>query len=203
MAEKENLIQFIRKLPVTAIAKAILYILLLTALFGLLAMFPNVGYSGKAHVKSVDPYYAGGSIYVEADVDVTFNPILYPLSWLFGEGHISRPIWSVSVMEHVGHWTINDLEDSVLFSAMLSELIRNFLFLFIMVASIEIVRQRKLHLCLLAGVFGFYFGGFIGAFVGLFIGGFSIFLLLPYLEELGYEWFLEENERAKREGVFD
>jgi hypothetical protein len=196
MSEKEAPTQHVKKLPAIILAKRIFYILLITAFFWFLALFPDIGYSGWAKITHVEPHSSEGYIIVDSYVDVTFNPVFYPLSWFFGKGHVFGPIKTISVMEHAGHWILSELADEVVFSVMLAELIKNLMFLLILVTAIEIIGERKLHLCLIAGAIGFHFASYIGAFIGLFVGGFLIFFLAYLLEKRGY--VLLEGE--KREG---
>jgi len=195
MSRKEALIQRIKKFPAIAIAKRVFYIILITGFFWLLASFPGIGYSGWAQIEHVESHSGEGYIIVDSYIDVTFNPVFYPLSWFFGKGHIVGPAKTISIMEHASHWILSELADEVVFSIMMVESTKNIVFLFIMVTAIEIIGERKLHFCILGGAVGFYFASYIGAFVGLFLGGFLIFFLAYLLEKRGYT--LLEKERKE------
>lgn len=148
-----------------------------------LSIFPNVGYFGWAHVGRGDvvKVYELPHIYaiVNYTYDITYNPFLFPLTWLHGGGHASGSSLmitfpSTSIFAGAAWPSPHEMEEEALMNTAFSEIRPNFLMLFIIALAIEIAKMRSLFVCLFGGVIGFIPGGLVGTVVGLVIGVFIV-----------------------------
>jgi len=142
----------------------------------LLSIFPNFGYSAKART-SVEAKDVLGWWYVIADCNITFNPFLYPFSWLIGSGRfsgshrfVSMPIWTGGEFPHPAPRTPKDLEGEAIMSLVLSQVNINIIYNFIVLLTIKLLKMQDLYFCLIAGIAGFPIGGLMGALSGFLIG---------------------------------
>jgi len=74
----------------------------IAVLFGFLGIFPSLGYHGEVNTQVVDRDPWGFWI-VSAECNVSFNPVLYPFSWISGRGLYSTAFEFVSVPTYVGY----------------------------------------------------------------------------------------------------
>jgi|GEM_PF-3701196 hypothetical protein len=156
-----------------------LLILGFTFLFTLLAIFPMVGYYGMARINSIE--YFGSYAYVKFEYEATYNPSLYPASWVFGKGVISgnftmitlplaykgeipRPVWGSK----------KDILDKAMLMIVIGELKANLPTILLICLIIEVIEKRILHLMILSGIVGFFMAEVMGAFIGLATGVFMV-----------------------------
>jgi hypothetical protein len=181
---------------VFSLLKKIIIAIVITLFFFALASFPEIGYHGKASL--IFPFKEGvlEGLYpyriVNYSCDVSFNPFLYPFSWLQGKGHISGIFTMVYLPQSYGgtapdippyhpsgvYWgTHEDMEQEGLMNVVLSQLtFLNALYVFIIVFIIELFRKHGLLLCLFVGIICFAFDGPLGGVIG-FIFGVLLFIL--------------------------
>jgi hypothetical protein len=163
----------------------------LASLLVFLSIFPNVGYSGSAHVDRGDvvKVYELLSIYaiVKYTYNITYNPFLYPLTWLRGDGSasgsssmITFPL-SGSIFVSTVWPGLKEMEEDALMCMALSEIHLNFLMLFLVALAIELAKIRSLFICVFGGVIGFISGGLLGTIGGFFIPFFVIEFIMVRL----------------------
>lgn len=147
----------------------------ITIFFTLLSIFPSIGYFGEARtsVLAGDRY---GFLTVCAYPNITFNPFLYPFTWLTENGRpsnsflfISKPNYYVTgESAHPIPRTPEDLEEEAILTAVVRQLYINIPFNFFMLLVIGLVEIQDLYLCLWIGALGFPVLGVLGAFLGFF-----------------------------------
>jgi len=192
-----NLLENKRKAQVFSYLRKIAIALGIAALFFILSLYPSLGYFGEADtsVRARDPM---GFWLVYAKANMTYNPFLYSLTWLRGEGILTdRSFIFISYPVYVGGgegshpvWrTPQELEEEATIRLVLSQLYLNLIYNFAIVLVIEIGKLRSLYFCLIGGIIGFPIGGIggipfgatLGAVAG-FVGGIlSIIFVLPRL----------------------
>lgn len=175
----------------------------ITLFFSFLAAFSGIGYHGKASL--ILPFKEGvlegqySYRIVTYSCNVSFNPFLYPLSWLQGKGHISDIFKMVYLPQSYGspssdvypyypsgaYWgTHRDMEQEGLMNVVFSQLtLLNALYLFIIIFVIELFGKHGLLLCLLGGTVGFALGGLFGSVVGFVIGALIFVFLILIIKE--------------------
>jgi len=146
----------------------------------ILGLFNGIGYK----VCSIDEVlftihsrmgYADAVFYV----DITFNPILYPIYWLKGFGSIKGnysmmyvpesykpgefggPIWGISEKERY---------DTYITFLATSGITSNFVSLLFLTALIEIIGHRKAYFVILCGLVGFAVADLLGVIIGAILG---------------------------------
>lgn len=172
----------------------------------LLSLFPNLGYYGEVET-SVGARSPTGFWLVQARANMTYNPFLYSLSWMQGEGVLSdRTFTFVSYPTYVGGefkfplWrTPSELEDEAILRLVLSQMYNNLLYNIAVLLLIEFGKLRSLYFCLLGGIIGFPLGGIwgfpleatIGSFIGFLTGILFILFVFPRLKKEGVlvEWW--------------
>ncbi len=181
---EKRLIPFVRKL---IIAGAI------AAFFAVFAVFPRMGYFCEVDIVpedvKKDPF---GLWLMPVSCNMSYNPFLYPSSWLVGRGQLSIGFWMYSVPEYVGGefpslvWRSEaDLEEEAILVLILNEMPMNVISNLLIFLGVELLKLRELYACLFGGVIGFPFGGPIGAFIGFFVGTFAVLFVWPKLKESG------------------
>ena len=168
--------------------KRLLVVIGITMFLMLISTFANVGYVAKAHTRVVARDLAGYA-YVNANVSIVYNPLLFSLSWLTGNGNFSGPYKFVSMPEYVGSGEAyvprrkspRELEQEAIMSIVVNQLSPNTIFNLIIVLAIKLVKMQDLYFCLFAGIIGFLIRGFIGALFGLVIG---LLLTVPVMIRL-------------------
>jgi hypothetical protein len=165
--------------------------LLVTALFGLFAIFQGLGYYGKATVQVIDRENSGFWV-VNASVDILYDPFLYPFAWLSGQGHLVADFTMVSIPtysrgEGGGTYPVwrtpAELADDAITLRTLDELITNVPYVFLIVLVVGLVAGWDSYLYFIGGMVGFAVGGVLGTVVGFFTGAFLIFYILPRLKK--------------------
>lgn len=158
----------------------------ISLLFALLAIIPPLGYTGKAQVKVLERHWTGYWLF-DANFSITFNPFVYPLSWLIGYGNPSGAFLFISAPTYVGGGDFTypvwrspaDLEDEAIIKITLKEIPLNILYNFGVFLVVELTRLRVLYFCILGGVLGFPIGGLIGAVIGLSVGALLGIYVIP------------------------
>ena len=160
--------------------------LLIALLFVLLSIFPTLGYQGEAKIN--DLYRNWQLLYMEVDIsaNITYNPFLFSLSWLTGNGIVSTRFMMrappKSAVQGMVSWaSLQEVEEDALIMLMLNTVFLNLPYNFIIVLAIELLEKRILYLCLFGGMIGFILGGLVGSLV-CFIGGvFVVGIVMPRL----------------------
>lgn len=171
------------------ILRKIIFAILFAFLLALLGIFDGVGYYlYYIDERSFVPHNRLGYADVVFSCDIIYNPILYPLYWITGNGDLSGnfsikyvpegyypgefggPIWGLSKEDRYASYVIHMLTWGI---------VLNFFILFSFNMAIEIVGKRSLYLILLCGVCGFIALKITGMIVGL-SAGFAIVMLLMF-----------------------
>jgi hypothetical protein len=163
----------------------------LTALFALFAIFPGLGYFGKAsvNIKSQESF---GFWVVDANCNILYNPFLYPLAWLTGRGHLVTNFTMVSVPTYsrgTGEgftpvWrTPAELADDAVVLRITDELFTNVPYVFIILLVVGLAVGWDSYLYFIGGILGFAVGGVLGTVVGFFAGALVIIFILPKLKK--------------------
>lgn len=178
----------------------------ISLLFALLAIIPPLGYSGKAQVKVLERHWTGYWLF-DANFSATFNPFVYPLSWLSGYGNPSGAFLFISAPTYVGGefkypaWrSPADLEDEVMIKITLKEIPLNILFNFGVFLVVELTRLRVLYFCILGGVLGFPIGGSIGAVTGFFVGALLGVYVIPRIIKSAYRTRIKDPLLTEESG---
>lgn len=157
-----------------------------------LSIFPNVGYFGSAHVDRgnvawvyINPFVMYGI--VNYTYDITYNPFLFPFTWLRGDGCTSGSSSMVTLPKSIvmrGPFAVpilpnqRDIEEDAVIKTVNLEIPPNFLTLFAITLAIEFTKMRSLFVCLVVGTIGFIPGGPLGTIAGLFTGVFIVVFLI-------------------------
>lgn len=189
---------------VTAILGKVGIALVCTLFFVILALIPFIGNMVDVHVYyPIEKHteFVGDSEYsyaiVRFDANASFNPMLYPLSWLVGRGHISGN-FSMVYMPYVtggrtdygetpqttvwGKRTV--VQGEAMMKLVIEELLNNLPLLPAIFFAIELVGRRRLYFWFLGGVVGFIFGTLTGVIVGFTCAVFSTIFLSPNFKRL-------------------
>ena len=191
-----------RKPLLRALLSKIAIALFLTLFFGIFALIPSIGCKIEVYVYrpyqkihewvgSTELYYA----FITYNANATFNPLLYPASWLTGRAVFSGNYTMVHVPSYVGGYTgdaspsprwgkPSEIAESATMNLILNELFVNLPFLPVIFFVIELLNKRVLFLWFLGGVAGFGVAGIIGLLAGIPIAVVSTALLLPRLREI-------------------
>jgi len=192
----------IKKKLVTGVLKKAVIALVPTLFFGVLALLPSLGYVVQTRVNSIDKHYElyGTSDYVFAVINfkcnASFNPLLYPVSWLSGKGSmrgnfsmIYLPFWRTGVTKEGEQYFFpfwgkqKVIEGEASMKIIMEEFLKNLPFLPAIFFAVELTNRRRLYLLFLGGTAGFVLGSVIGAFVGVSLVAFSTFILMPMLRK--------------------
>lgn len=185
-----------RKAQVFSYLRKIAIALGIAALLFILSLFPNLGYFGEAKIERQP--LALGVWMISARGNITYNPFLYSLSWLRGQGSLSMFKFTYNSFDEFGGgefkspvWRSNqELADEAILKLVLSQIYINLIYNLAIVLVIEIGKLRSLYFCLIGGIIGFPIGGISGIPVGAtlgavagFVGGIlSIIFVLPRLK---------------------
>ena len=160
----------------------------ITLLFALFSLYPRLAYNGEAQINNV--YRNFQLLYQDVDItcNVTFNPFLFPLSWLTGRGQVSQRFLMRTVPKAVTQFTIvwpspEEIKDDALLIVTLNSLFINIPYNFVIFLAIEIIKLRIIYFFFFAGIIGFLVGSLTGALVGSLIGLIIIFLLKEVLNK--------------------
>jgi hypothetical protein len=149
---------------------------IITIFLAVLSAIVNVGYHGRTLDVEVKGQDTSGNLYVIALCDVTFNPVLYPLSWLLGCGRfsgkfyfISTPLYGASPSGEYSprrYWPSRyDLMEQALYSLLVHHLSFNSIFIFAVVLVAFLLHVYDLCLCIIIGALFFPLGGPISAII--------------------------------------
>jgi len=188
-----------KKLFVSVLKKFVIAVVP-TLFFGLMALIPPVGYTVQTHLYSMEKHYelAGTSDYIFAvanfNCNASFNPLLYPVSWLSGKGRVQGnfsmiylPFWTISLTKegekyYVPRWgKLKVIESEAAMKVVLETLLGNLPFLFVLFFATELTGRRKIYALFFGGGVGFVFG-VLGVVAGLLVV-FSTVFLLPKLRK--------------------
>jgi len=191
------------KLFVTPLKKAIIA-LVPTLFFILLAIISPIGYTAQTHVYAIEKHFelmeASGYAFavVNFNCNVSFNPLLYPISWLSGKGRLSDDL----SMIYLPYWTyhygraakdkqyalaptwgkLKDIEGEATMKLVLEEFLINIPILYAAFFAIELKNSRRLYWSFLSGTAGFVFGDMLGVIGGFFLPVFLAILVFPKLK---------------------
>jgi len=174
--------------------------LVLTMFFGVFALISPSGYKVQARVNSIDRHYelSGTSDYIFAVVNyncnASFNPLLYPLSWLIGRGYLSGdfstiylPYWTTQTTPQGEQYNApvwgkpEDIENEATMKVILEEFLINLPILPAVFFVIELAGKRSVYLWFLGGTAGFALGSIVGTTAGLLIGTGVGFFFMAFL----------------------
>jgi hypothetical protein len=172
-------------------AKRLVIALGLTALFTLIAIFPGLGYFGKASVeiKSEENF---GFWVVDANCNILYNPFVYPFAWLSGRGHLVSNFTMVSIptyarMGEGGYYPVwrtpAELADDAVVLRITDELYMNIPYVFLILLAVGLVAGWDSYVYFIGGIAGFAVGGVLGTIVGFFGGALVIIFILPRLKK--------------------
>lgn len=180
MSERKKQIVSLLKKAGTALGMA--------GLFTFLSIFPGLGYHGEAATQIIekDPVLPGFWI-VEAQCNVSFNPFLFPYSWVSGTGNLYKARFRfLSVPTYAGYefkvpvWrSTEELNEEAIIIVLVNRLVPNFLPSFFILFAIALLEQKLLYLCLFGGIIGFLVGSVLGSVLGLAIMVFLTYYVMP------------------------
>jgi|GEM_PF-5764618 hypothetical protein len=163
----------------------------LTMLFAVVSIFPCLGYVGEAQV-SVEGSDPLGWLLVRAKCNMTYNPLIFPLTWLSGRGVYSGSFlfWSKPTY-YGGQWNArtgaanigivwrapDELENEAISLHFLDEFYKNIPFILILFFVIGLLNVQDLYLALAFGIFGFPLFGTIGTLLFFSAGYLGLILL--------------------------
>jgi len=184
------LVAMLNKKLAVSIGRKILIALVATLFFGTIALIPRVGYEPKVRVYlPITKYYQYGFAIVDFNCNTSFNPFLYPVSWLFGRGRLSGNFSMIYLPQSYGGeggrftWgKLKVIESEASMKVVLEEFYMNLPILPLIFLAMELVGWRRLYLWFLGGVVGFIFG-VVGVFFGFFIVTFSTSIIFPKLKK--------------------
>jgi hypothetical protein len=200
MKSMQRIKSTLRKPLLRALLSKIAIALFLTLFFGIFALIPSIGckievYVYRPYLKihewvgSAELYYA----IITYNANATFNPLLYPASWLTGRAVFSGNYTMVHLPSYVGsvpgsatspRWgKPSEIAQSATMSLILNELFINLPFLPVIFFVIELLNKRVLIAWFFGGVAGFGVAGLIGLLAGIPIAIASTALLLPRLRD--------------------
>jgi hypothetical protein len=173
--------------------------LFLTLVFGILALIPSIGCKIEVEVyrpyQKIHEWVGATELYyaiITYNANATFNPLLYPASWLTGQAMLSGNYTMVHVPSYVGGYTgdaapsarwgkPSEIAASATMNLILNELFVNLPILPAIFFVIEALNKRILFVWFLGGVAGFGAAGLIGLLAGIPIAVISTALLFPRL----------------------
>lgn len=144
-------------------------------LFTLLSLFNNVGY----HINSMEELShnpRNGYVDVDFSFDATYSPLLRPLNWIMGKGHIHG---NFSITYYTKVWqeifivrslSAEERSEGFMLSMTAWGIIPNLIVLLFLTIIIETIRQRQLYVALFSGVIGFVAAGIPGTIAGFAVG---------------------------------
>lgn len=179
-----------RRKQVILILRKLLIALGVALLFSFLGLFSGLGYYGEASTRTLDKDRMGFWL-VEANCNISFNPFLYPFSWLSGKGYFSESFQFLSVPTYVGFdvkypaWrSTEELNEEAILRVIMNSVVVNIPSNFFMLLAIGIMEQQLLYLCVFGGIIGFLIGQVLGSVLGLIAVIFIAYYLMPKLNIL-------------------
>jgi len=160
----------LRKEKIKYALKKFLCSIVITIFLAVLSSLPNIGFSGRTVNVAIEGWDQYGNLYVLANCEVTYNPLLYPLSWLFMGGSfsgkfyfISTPLYGASPFgeysPHVYWPSRYELMQEALDSLVVHNLSVNIIVVFCIVLVIMAFKIYDLYLCIFLGALTFPIGG--------------------------------------------
>lgn len=156
-------------------------------LFSLFSLYPRLGYNGEATVRIVKTSYQLLYRDVEVKCNITYNPLLFPFSWLINRGQSSYHFVMRTAPMGVGEFgitwsSLEEVKEDALLVVTLNELFINIPFLLFAFLAIELMNLRSLYLGFFGGIIGFSIAGLLGAIIGFLLISFIALLLVRKLE---------------------
>lgn len=159
-------------------------------MFTLLGLFSGLGY----HLNYIDELsFVKHNQLGYADAvfacDIIYDPIVFPLYWVIGKGHMNGTYQMMYVPESYAPgefggpiWGLKkeDRYDAYVLYMLTWGTVLNLLFLLGVTITVEIVGQRSLYLVLLFGMFGFSVFQILGVFLGIVVGSLIVLLLFKW-----------------------
>lgn len=172
-------------------------------LLAFLGLFDNLGYNvryieEKSWVPHFDLNFGEAVVYC----DMIFNPVLFPLYWLAGSGHISGNFSMIYVAEAYGPGEYGgprfgakpqDRFDFYVMKLVIWGLAANLILLLHLTIIIEAVGKRSLYLVVFFCTAGFAFADIIGALIGIFVGAFAVYYILFKMSPENFMWRFWES----------
>jgi hypothetical protein len=158
----------------------------ISLLLALLSIIPGIGYHGEAYINDFErnPRYLFTDVNVTTSI--TYNPFLFPFSWLTGNGQaglhfMMRVAPQGAFMGMVSWESFEEMKQDALLIVTINALFVNTPYIFLILLAIEIMRLRPLYISLVGGIIGFLAGGPIVA-IATFLT--ATFLLWPLISKL-------------------
>jgi hypothetical protein len=181
----------------------------MTLLLVFLGILGGVGY----HLHWLNETSFDDQSYMYGYADVTFNcaltydPVIYPLYWLMGQGHIDREFRIMYIPEtytpgefgHAVYLSRSQRENSYVMYVIMWGILPNMIMLLSIAIAIEALGKRSLYFVIFGGITGFALS-FMGVFLGLAVGGIVAFLIMrkvppfSFLTRLWDELFKREPQ---------
>ncbi|MEM2798878.1 MAG: hypothetical protein QW670_03690 [Candidatus Bathyarchaeia archaeon] len=160
-------------------------------LFALFSLYPRLGYNGEAQVQTLYTNYQLLYRDIEVNCTVTYNPLLFPFSWLISRG---RPSYSFlmriapkGASEFGVTWpSLEETKEDAVLIVVLNELFINIPFMLAVFLIIELVNVRSIYLCFLGSILGFLIIGSSGAIIGFLLILLIIVLLFRKFKIKGF-----------------
>jgi len=172
------------------IFRKLIYATAFTFFLALLGIFSGLGYRVH-HIEELSfiPHSRLGYADVVFNCDMIYDPVLYPLYWMVGSGHISGnfsimylpegyypgeyggPVWGYHARERYDAYISDMLSWGMLL---------NLFILFNIAIVIEIVEKRSLYLVLFCGILGFFVAEILGVIIGMIVSALALFMMLKF-----------------------
>ena len=173
-----------------SLAMAVFVALFATLIFASVALVPRVGYTSETHLYERTSYSQYGFAVVDFGCNASFNPFLYPVTWLFGKGYMSGNFSMVYLPQSYGGeggrvtWGKPELiKGEAEMKVVLDQFYMNLPILPALFFAIELAGWRRLYIWFLGGVVGFALSFPLGVFAGLFMAVFLTYFILPKLRK--------------------
>jgi len=185
--------------------------MLLIVFFEFLAIMPDIGYKAKIEAYTIKGEEQSGNIVVLAKCDIAFNPFLYGLSWLAGEGWFvgnytftTSSVWYLiqgSTGDYYLRWrnrTPEEIKQEAISRLYLAQFNINLLFNVVIFFIIGLLKLHDIYLCIFGSVLGFLIGGPIGALLSFIATAIIVFYVKLKVWKEGLftkmrKFFLEEE----------
>lgn len=171
---------------------------------------PDIGYKARIEEYTVERREQSGNIIVVAKCDITFNPFLYGLSWLNGEGWFigdytftSSGAWYLiqgDTGDYYLRWrnpTPEEIKQEATSRLQLSQFNLNILFNAVIFFIIGLLKLHDLYLCIFGSITGFLIGGPVGALLSFIVIIITVYIRFRVWKEGLFtkmrRFFLEEE----------
>ncbi len=194
LKREHNLIFYLKRFAV-AVGMALL--------FSFISLYPGLGYDGKAEVRIVSTSYQLLYRDIEVNCNITYNPLLFPLSWLINKGQSSYYFVMRTAPSGAGQFgitwsSLEEAKEDALLIVVLNELFINIPFLLSIFLAVELINVRSIYLCFLGGILGFLITSSLGAIVGfLLVLSIVVLLIMKYKVKRFVDWQIFSGRENK------